>query len=83
MRRLAIITAFAMVLGAVSVAAALAVTPGTYTPTSDSFNSANAPGSSHLSSGTVQWVNLSESILVRLRPETAMAAIDGNPALAR
>ena len=56
MRRLAIITAFAMVLGAVSVAAALAVTPGSYTPTSGSFNPANAPGSSHLSSGTVQCV---------------------------
>ncbi len=56
MRRLAIITAFAMVLGAVSVAAALAVTPGSYTPTSGSFNPANAPGSSHLTSGTVQCV---------------------------
>src|SRR6266498_1282810 len=56
MRRLAIITALAMVLGAVSVAAALAVTPGTYTPTSGSFNPANAPGSSHLTSGTVQCV---------------------------
>jgi len=30
-----------------------AVIPGTYTPT---FNSANAPGSSHLTSGTVQCV---------------------------
>src|SRR6266536_2917604 len=56
MRRLAIITALAMVLGAVSVAAALAVTPGTYTPTSGSFNPANAPGSSHLTSGTVECV---------------------------
>jgi len=36
--------------------AALAVTPGTYTPTADSFNSANAPGSSHLAQGTVQCV---------------------------
>jgi hypothetical protein len=33
-------------------AAASAVAPGTYTPTSDSFNSANAPGSSHLASGS-------------------------------
>lgn len=33
-----------------------AVAPGTYLPTSDSFNSANAPGSSHLASGTVQCV---------------------------
>ena len=29
-----------------------AVAPGTYTPTADSFNSANAPGSSHLASGS-------------------------------
>jgi hypothetical protein len=32
--------------------AAFAVTPATYTPTADSFNPANAPGSSHLSSGS-------------------------------
>jgi opacity protein-like surface antigen len=36
--------------------AAFAVTAGTYTPTADSFSSANAPGSSHLTSGTVQCV---------------------------
>ncbi len=36
--------------------AAWAVTPGTYHPTSTSFNSANAPGSSHLTSGTPQCV---------------------------
>ena len=35
------------------------------------------------SAGTVRWVNLSDSILVRLRPEAVIAAIDGNPALAR
>ena len=29
-----------------------AVAPGTYTPTADSFDSANAPGSSHLASGS-------------------------------
>jgi hypothetical protein len=33
-------------------AASAAVAPGTYVPTADSFNSANAPGSSHLTSGT-------------------------------
>jgi len=33
-------------------AANAAVAPGTYTPTADSFNSANAPGSSHLTSGS-------------------------------
>jgi hypothetical protein len=34
----------------------LAVAPGTYTPTAGSFNPANAPGSSHLASGTPQCV---------------------------
>jgi hypothetical protein len=32
--------------------ASAAVAPGTYTPTADSFNAANAPGSSHLTSGS-------------------------------
>src|SRR4029450_12583716 len=40
-----------------------AVAPGTYTPTADSFNSANAPGSSHLASGSVSCtVNANLSI---------------------
>ena len=52
MRRLGIITALLTLLVAVTAAAALAVTPGTYTPTSGSFNTANAPGSSHLTSGS-------------------------------
>ena len=57
MKRLGIITAFSMVLLAVSASVALAaVIPGTYTPTSGSFNPANAPGSSHLTSGTVECV---------------------------
>jgi hypothetical protein len=56
MRRLGIITALLTLLVAVTAAAALAVTPGTYTPTSGSFNPANAPGSSHVTSGTVQCV---------------------------
>jgi hypothetical protein len=51
-RRLGIVTALAMFLFALSAAAALAVAPGAYTPTADSFNSANAPGSSHLASGS-------------------------------
>src|SRR6266496_6867106 len=64
MRRLAIITALAMVLGAVSVAAALAVAPGTYTPTAGSFNPANAPGRSHLTSGSPSCtVNADRSIV--------------------
>jgi hypothetical protein len=37
---------------ALPAAANAAVAPGTYTPTADSFNSANAPGSSHLTSGS-------------------------------
>jgi hypothetical protein len=56
MRRLGIITALLTLLVAVTASVALAVLPGTYTPTSDSFNPANAPGSSHLTSGTVECV---------------------------
>jgi hypothetical protein len=44
-------------------AASAAVAPGTYTPTSGSFNSANAPGSSHLASGSPSCtVNADRSI---------------------
>ncbi len=57
MRRLGIITAFLMLLFAVSASVALAaVSPGTYGPDPGSFNPANAPGSSHLTSGTPQCV---------------------------
>ena len=56
MKRLGIITGLLTLLTAVTASVALAVAPGTYTPTADSFNSANAPGSSHLTSGTVQCV---------------------------
>jgi hypothetical protein len=52
MRRLGIFTALLTLLTAVSVSVALAIEPGTYTPTSDSFDSANAPGSSHLAKST-------------------------------
>lgn len=53
MRRLGIVAALSMFVVALSASAAFAqVAPGTYTPTADSFNSANAPGSSHLRSGT-------------------------------
>ena len=54
LRLLAIATASVAAMAFPSVA--WAVSPGTYTPTSDSFDSANAPGSSHLKSGTVQCV---------------------------
>jgi hypothetical protein len=50
LRLLAIATAFVVALA--FPAAAWAVAPGTYSPTADSFNSANAPGSSHLASGS-------------------------------
>jgi hypothetical protein len=52
MRRIGLIGGLPMLLVALLASAALAVTPGTYTPTADSFNPANAPGSSHLASGT-------------------------------
>jgi hypothetical protein len=55
-RRTGIIGGLPMLLIALFASAALAVAPGTYTPTDDSFNSANAPGSSHLASGTPQCV---------------------------
>jgi hypothetical protein len=51
LRLFAIATAFVVAL-AFPAAAWAVVGPGTYTPTADSFNSANAPGSSHLSSGS-------------------------------
>jgi hypothetical protein len=54
--RTGIIGGLPILLVALFASAAWAVTPGTFTPTSDSFNSANAPGSSHLASGTVQCV---------------------------
>jgi hypothetical protein len=56
MRRTGIVAVLAILLLAFSASAALAVAPGTYTPTADSFNAANAPGSSHLASGTPQCV---------------------------
>jgi hypothetical protein len=53
MKKLGIITALSLLLLAVSATVALAaVAPGTYTPTAGSFNAANAPGSSHLTSGS-------------------------------
>jgi hypothetical protein len=55
-RRIGIVGGLPMLLIALFAAAAWAVAPGTYTPTADSFNSANAPGSSHLTSGTPQCV---------------------------
>jgi hypothetical protein len=56
MKRLGIVTALLTLLMAVSAGVALAVAAGTYTPNAGSFDPANAPGSSHLTSGTPQCV---------------------------
>src|SRR5215211_8553916 len=64
MKRLGITTALVTLLMAVSAGVALAaVSPGTYGPDPGSFNSANAPGSSHLTSGSPSCtVNADRSI---------------------
>jgi hypothetical protein len=57
MRKIGIIAVLSlMALALAAVPALAAVAPGTYTPTAGSFNPANAPGSSHLASGTPQCV---------------------------
>jgi hypothetical protein len=64
MKRLGIITTLLMLAMAVTATVALAaVSPGVYTPTAGSFNGANAPGSSHLTSGSPSCtVNADRSI---------------------
>jgi hypothetical protein len=64
MRRVGIVTALSMFLLALTASVAFAaVAPGTYGPNAGSFNSANAPGSSHLTSGTPSCtVNADRSI---------------------
>jgi hypothetical protein len=52
MRRLLLLIPAALAAMVFAAGPALAVSPGTYGPTADSFNSANAPGSSHLTSGS-------------------------------
>lgn len=56
MRSLFVLAALLVAALAFPAAASAVVAPGTYTPTSGSFDSDNAPGSSHLRSGTVQCV---------------------------
>jgi hypothetical protein len=51
-RRIGIVGGLPMLLVALFAAAAWAVAPGTYSPDPGSFNPANAPGSSHLASGS-------------------------------
>lgn len=62
--RIALTVLLAAGMIAVLSSVALAnVPPGTYPPASSSFNPANAPGSSHLTSGTPQCVvNTDKSI---------------------
>jgi hypothetical protein len=64
MKRIFAIAALAVsALLLMASAASAAVAPGTYTPTSGSFDSANAPGSSHLTSGSPSCtVNADRSI---------------------
>jgi hypothetical protein len=64
MKRIFAIAALALsALLVMASAAAADVAPGTYTPTADSFNPANAPGSSHLTSGSPSCtVNADKSI---------------------
>jgi hypothetical protein len=64
MKRICSIAALAVsALLLMASAASAAVAPGNYTPTSGSFNSANAPGSSHLTSGSPSCtVNADRSI---------------------
>jgi hypothetical protein len=57
LRKFGIIAVLSLLVTAFAAVPALAaVSPGTYTPTAGSFNGANAPGSSHLASGTPQCV---------------------------
>jgi hypothetical protein len=68
MRRLGIFTALLTLLTAVSASVALAVAPGLYEPTPDSFNSANAPGSAHVANNSDEplcTVNPNLSIVCR------------------
>src|SRR5262245_49812673 len=51
-KRFMALAALVGAIAAISPVAFANVAPGTYTPTAGSFNSANAPGSSHLASGS-------------------------------
>jgi hypothetical protein len=64
MKRILVIAALAVsALLVMASAASAVVSPGTYTPTAGSFNPANAPGSSHLTSGSPSCtVNADRSI---------------------
>jgi len=51
-KRFVILAALVGAIAALSMGALAAVGPGTYTPNAGSFDPANAPGSSHLTSGS-------------------------------
>jgi hypothetical protein len=62
-KRFIALSALVGAIAAISTVAFADVAPGTYTPTADSFNGANAPGSSHLTSGTPSCtVNANRSV---------------------
>jgi hypothetical protein len=62
-KRFVALAALVGAIAAISTVAFANVAPGTYTPTADSFNGANAPGSSHLTSGSPSCtVNADRSI---------------------
>src|SRR5436189_5767722 len=62
-KRFMALAALVGAIAAISTVAFADVAPGTYTPTASSFNGANAPGSSHLTSGSPSCtVNANRSI---------------------
>jgi hypothetical protein len=62
-KRFVALAALVGAIAAISTVAFADVAPGPYSPTADSFNGANAPGSSHLTSGTPSCtVNADRSI---------------------
>jgi hypothetical protein len=62
-KRFVALAALVGAIAAISAVAFAGVAPATYNPTADSFNGANAPGSSHLTSGTPSCtVNADRSI---------------------
>jgi hypothetical protein len=62
-KRFMALAALVGAIAAISTVAFADVAPGTYTPTAGSFNGANAPGSSHLTSGSPSCtVNANRSI---------------------
>ena len=62
-KRFLALAALVGAIAAISTVAFANVAPATYTPTADSFNGANAPGSSHLTSGSPSCtVNADRSI---------------------